>query len=121
MIDLGDVTLLFIVLLLAYITYSAMRIRELAFKTAARHCKQLNLQLLDQSVSIKSVWFKRDKQGAMRFWRSYKFEFSSMGDERYHGLVVMLGELAESVELEPYRIPPAEEQGGSEGYDETLH
>lgn len=108
MVDLGDVTLLFIILLCGYIFYSAMRIRELAFKAAARHCSQLNLQLLDQSVSIKSVWFKRDKNGLIRFWRSYKFEFSSMGDERYKGLVVMLGELAESIELEAYRIPPVD-------------
>lgn len=114
MFGLADVALLFALLLCMYIVYSAMRIRELAFKAAARHCKQLDLQLLDQSVSMKSVWFKRDKNGLIRFWRSYKFEFSSMGDERYHGLVVMLGELAESIELEVYRIPAA-------GDDDLLH
>ena len=117
MINLVDVAILFLLLLCASGVYSAIHIRELAFKSAARHCKQLDLQILDQSVSIKSVWFKRDKKGAMRFWRSYKFEFSSMGDERYRGLVIMLGEFTESIELEPYRIPLAEEQSD----DDILH
>ena len=115
MFGLADVGAIFVLMLCMFLVYSAMRIRELAFKAAARHCQQLDLQLLDQSVSIKSVWFKRDKRGQIRFWRSYKFEFSSMGDERYHGLVVMLGELAESIELEPYRIPMQDDD------EQTLH
>ena len=105
MYSLFELSLFFVFIAAVVVFYTAVKVRELALNAALRHCKRLNLQLLDQTVALKAVWFKRDKQGSIRFWRSYKFEFSSMGDERYHGLVVMLGRKIDKIELQPYRVP----------------
>ena len=111
MISLGDITFVFILLLVCYWVYAAFQAREIALAAVKRQCNQHNLQLLDQSISIKAVWFKRDAAGNLRFWRSYKFEFSSTGADRYQGLIIMLGRKVTSVSFEAYRLPD----------DETLH
>jgi hypothetical protein len=105
MISLGDVAIFGAFVLLLYFAWLSVQAREYAYFLALKHCRQYDLQLLEQSVAFKALWLKRDATGKMRFWRSYKFEFSSTGDERYHGLVIMLGRRLERVELEPYRLP----------------
>jgi hypothetical protein len=110
MIDLVDVAFLLAFGLILYLGWLGVQAREHAYALVARHCRAKGLLLLDQSVSFKAAWLKRDSNGHVRFWRSYKFEFSSTGNERYHGLIVLLGRSVESIELEPYRLPEAEEE-----------
>ena len=57
------------------------RARELA----TAHCRELGLQLLDQSMVITGFWPVRAADGRLAFRRSYQFEFSSTGDRRYGG------------------------------------
>ncbi len=81
-----------------------------AFKGRARelataHCRELGLQLLDQSMVITGFWPLRAADGRMTFRRTYQFEFSSTGDRRYRGVIVLVGRDAESIELEAYRLP----------------
>lgn len=83
---------------------AALRVREIALQAARRHCKAMDVQLLDQSVGIHRIWLKRDAAKKIRFWRSYQFEFASTGDERYRGRVVTLGHIVESVQLDPHRM-----------------
>ncbi len=111
MISLGDIAFLFLILLACYWVYAAFQVREIALTAVKLKCKQHDLQLLDQSISIKAVWFKRDAAGNLRFWRSYKFEFSSTGVDRYQGLIVMLGRVVTSVSFEAYRLPEDDESG----------
>lgn len=81
-----------------------MNAREIAFIAAKAHCQKMNLFLLDEYVALNGQWLKRDEQGKVKAWRSYQFEFSSTGDERYNGKVIMLGKKVLSIQLEPYRI-----------------
>lgn len=81
-----------------------MKVREIAFIAAKVHCQKMNLFLLDEYVALNGQWLKRDEQGKVKAWRSYQFEFSSTGDERYNGKVIMLGKKVLSIQLEPYRI-----------------
>ena len=77
------------------------RARELA----TAHCAQLGLQLLDESMVITGFWPVPGGDGRIEFRRRYQFEFSSIGDRRYQGRLVLVGMRLESIELEPYRPP----------------
>ena len=77
------------------------RARELAIA----HCQQLGLQLLDQSMVITAIWPALSKGGKIEFRRTYQFEFSSIGDRRYQGKLVMQGMRLQSVDLETYKLP----------------
>ena len=80
------------------------RARELA----EAHCRQLGLQLLDQSMVIVGFWPQRGPTGRIEFRRSYQFEFSSIGDRRYQGKLVLLGMRLQSIALEPYKLPDSD-------------
>ncbi|NRB37178.1 MAG: DUF3301 domain-containing protein [Pseudomonadales bacterium] len=105
MLDLNDVFILFVVMLVIYAFYHMALLRERAYKAVANHCKIKNLQLLDQNVAVKALWFKRDDHGSLRFWLTCEFEFSSTGDERYSGKIVILGGKIVNIILPPYRVP----------------
>lgn len=76
-----------------------------ALAVANSHCERLGLQFLDQSMVIKSIWPVRDGSGALRLQRRYRFEFSSTGEERYRGEIMLRGKRIESIELEPHVLP----------------
>lgn len=99
--DLFFITLL---LLIGYYWSTATKAREIAFMAAAGHCKKMDVVLLDDYAALTGQWLKRDGQGKIKVWRSFQFEFSSTGEERYHGKVIMLGRKVLSIQMEPYRI-----------------
>ena len=109
MTSLADIAILLIFGLCLYFAWLAVQAREYAYSIVVRYCKSKDLLLLEQSVSFKAAWLKRDPNGRLRCWRSYQFEFSSTGDERYHGLIILLGRRIERIDLEPYRLPPSPE------------
>jgi len=76
-----------------------------ARKLAISHCKKLDLQLLDQSMVITSLWPARGAGGRLVLRRRYRFEFASVGDRRYQGELVMLGLQLKHIELETYKLP----------------
>lgn len=79
-----------------------------ARQLAVEHCRQLDLQLLDQSMVITGFWPVRTSLGNIAFRRTYQFEFSSTGDQRYRGRVVLEGMTLKSIELEAYKLPDSE-------------
>lgn len=84
--------------------WQSQQVKEIALSYTRAHCKELDLQFLDDSISLRGLWLKRDEQGRIRFWRSYNFEFSSTGDERYTGKVVTLGSQVIALHLQPHRM-----------------
>ncbi|MBY4678210.1 DUF3301 domain-containing protein [Marinobacterium arenosum] len=103
-IELSD--LLWLTLICGAMLYwwQAQRIKELALREARKQCKELDLQLLDESVALRAFWFKRGEDGKVHIWRSYTFNFSSTGDDRYTGRIVLLGRAITGIHLEPHRI-----------------
>ena len=99
--------LILIVLLVAFLLYwsSSQQIREAALRATKIHCQKMNIQLLDEYVALNALWLKRDQYGKLRVWRSFLFEFTATGEDRYNGKVIMLGNLIERIDLEPHRIP----------------
>ena len=84
--------------------YRGLAVRERALVAVRKHCDQMDLQLLDQTVALRSLWLQRDSSGRLRLRRRYNFEFTSTGAERYLGQVVFLGNQLESVETQAHRL-----------------
>ena len=72
---------------------------------ATAHCRQMGLQLLDQSMVITRIRPALSSSGKIEFRRTYQFEFASIGDRRYQGQLVMQGMRLKSIELETYKLP----------------
>ena len=78
-----------------------------ALKLALENCQQHDLQLLDQSMVIKSYWPMKSKRGIWLIRRTYNFEFTSTGQQRYQGKLVLEGLALDTIELETYQLPEA--------------
>ena len=85
------------------------KIKHGALAQVSRYRKNQNLQLLDQTLVLKGVWLDRDEKGSLVFRRKYSFEFTSTGEIRYQGRVVLYGALLHSMDLEAYIIPDDED------------
>lgn len=103
-LNLSDLFWLTLIVLLLLHWWQSLKIKEVALKAASLHCKELDLQLLDQSVYIRGIWLKRDDQGKIRIWRSYLFDFTATGDDRAKGRIALLGPQVTGITLEAHRI-----------------
>lgn len=83
---------------------AAVKAKELAIGAAQRRCKEEDIQMLDDSMALESLRFKRGGKGSMGLWRRYQFEFSSTGNQRYGAWVVIHSGRVVSLELPPHRI-----------------
>jgi len=81
------------------------KIKHDALAHVLRYCKNQNLQLLDQTLVLRGVWLVRDQKDSLIFRRRYSFEFTSTGEVRYQGRVVLYGAILHRMDLEAYIIP----------------
>jgi len=103
-LELFDLFLLTLVIGAVAFWWSSLKHRDLALRTARTSCKNMGLQLLDESVGLKKLRFKRDTDGMIKLLRSYTFEFASTGDERYIGEIDMLGRRITRQFHQPHRV-----------------
>ncbi len=98
--------IIIIVLLVSFFLYwsNSQQAREIALNAVKIYCRRMEIQLLDEYVALNALWLKRDENGQIRIWRSFLFEFTATGEDRYNGKVIMLGKRIESIQLEPHRI-----------------
>ena len=107
MYDFGTLFLLILTALVGAYWWQSGVYKGRARNVAVTHCREHGLQLLDQSMVIVGFWPVRDR-GRLTFRRRYQFEFSSVGDRRSQGRLVLVGMRLESIELEPYKLPDTE-------------
>ena len=82
----------FLVLVSALIYwYTAQQAKTFAVVFAKRECDKHDVQLLDQTVQQQKLSLSRNHAHQWRFWREYRFEYSSDGINRYQGRLVILG------------------------------
>lgn len=67
---------------------------------AARACQRNDVQLLDDTVALQRLWWRRDWNGQLRSERVYHFEFTASRTDRRRGRVVLLGQRVEVVQME---------------------
>lgn len=82
---------LILLLLLGWLWYDSLNVREIAVRAAREACQSENLLFLDDTVGIRSLKLARDGEGRVQLQRAYDFEFSDTGNNRLRGSVVMLG------------------------------
>jgi len=104
MLDIKALAWLAALGLFFYYCWRAFQAKDLALAAALRHCAQMEVQMLDQSVYLRRIWIKRNRRGHPGLWRAFYFEFTVTGGDRYFGRVLMLGRYIDHVELEPHRL-----------------
>lgn len=87
-------------LAIAWFWQDSLKSRERAIKAAAIACREIDAQLLDQTVALKKLKLARTEAGHLNLRRIYEFEFSLAGYERLHGRAYMLGQKLEQVQLD---------------------
>ena len=70
---------------------SNLRYREFAIMQCKRICKEMQLQLLDQTVTLAALSLARNYRGKLRPRRKYNFEVSNDGVTRHRGIIILLG------------------------------
>lgn len=84
--------------------WNAQGIKQYALSEVKAYCDKMDVQLLDEGIVLRGFWLKRDSHGRLKIWRSYLFEFSSTGDERYQGRIILLGMVIQQIQLQPHRL-----------------
>lgn len=103
-IELSDLFWLALTASLCLLWWHNLKIREYATRQVHDYCRQQNIQLLDESIALKSMSPRRNRQGNLELVRCYQFNFTSTGDERYQGQVRLNGRRVVAFELPPHRI-----------------
>ncbi|NOS87144.1 MAG: DUF3301 domain-containing protein [Methylococcaceae bacterium] len=101
---LTEILLIGLMCLSYYYWSDTHKAHEAALAAATRHCVAMEVQLLDGYVALKATRLHRNANGKLQLQRTFEFEFSSTGEHRYFGSVVMLGQLVAGIEMQPYRI-----------------
>jgi hypothetical protein len=105
---------------LAWLWHDSLKAREAGVREARSACADEDLQLLDDTVAIRSLRFARDHIGRLRLQRTYGFEYSDTGDNRRQGSVTLLGQDVVLVSLRA-RLTLVGEVGEVEGKRHEHH
>ncbi|MDF3013673.1 MAG: hypothetical protein K0Q78_1877 [Cellvibrio sp.] len=104
MFDLQSILWLTLIIVTIYYWRGALLVKERAFNAAQKRCEEMEVQLLDENVYLRRLWFKRNDLGKLSLWRAFYFEFTVSGSDRYFGRVIMLGPRITQVELDAHRV-----------------
>lgn len=103
--------ILILVFVVAWLYWlNAAKAKEIARWVGKETCKEIGVSFLDDTVALTRIRFARNDKGERKLFRCYRFEFTSDGSQRYKGEIVICDRKLEHLELEPYRIPPQEDQ-----------
>jgi hypothetical protein len=101
-----ELTSLIVLCLIAWFWLESIKVREIGIDAARSSCVREGVQLLDDTVAIRSLRFARDDNGHLRLRRVYDFEYSGSGYDRQRGSVVMLGRDVVLLDVGVRRPPP---------------
>ncbi len=98
-----DIIFWFVLAGIAYAIWNHNNISIIARRATKHHCDRVGVQLLDQNIVLKRIAIRPSANALLVLERQYRFEFSSVGDRRYKGLTLLLGNKVQHIELEPYK------------------
>ena len=104
MFDLQSIIWLTCIAIFIYYWRGALLVKDRAYHAAQKRCEEMQVQLLDENVYLRRLWFKRNELGKLSLWRAFYFEFTVSGADRYFGRVIMLGSRITQVELDAHRV-----------------
>lgn len=97
---MGTVIALIAIFLATWFWVDTLHAREAALARVARICREMDIQLLDQTVRLGRMRLGRDRNGRLRIRRFYVFEYSINGADRWHGVAIVLARFVEYVHIE---------------------
>ena len=97
---MNTLNFLIVLLLIIWIWQDSLKVKEFAVKYCHNKCDEMGFQLLDQTIALKSVSFKRNANGIPGLVRRYNFEFSVNGVNRYNGTIMVQQNRVRSFQLE---------------------
>ena len=83
---------------------NGLNVREAAIAAGRQACVAQRMQLLDDTVCLIKTRLARDTSGQLRFERTYRFEYSSTGDNRYIGHINMLGQHIKGLTMDDHYL-----------------
>ena len=102
MLTLGNMFVLMLLAAGAAWLWHNNGLRERALERVKQHCKNLDIELLDENVALKKIGLIPDANGHKRLARVYNFEFTVTGDQRHTGTITQFGAHSVKIELPPY-------------------
>ncbi|TWR89789.1 DUF3301 domain-containing protein [Pseudomonas saxonica] len=114
MLTLGNMFVLMLLAAGAAWLWHNHGLRERALARVKQHCKNLDIELLDENVALKKIGFIADAHGRKRLARVYNFEFTVTGEHRHTGTITQFGAHSAKIDLPPYPIPNGSEADVSE-------
>ncbi len=105
MLDIKGLLLLAALGVVIILFWRAQAARERALHATRRHCGRHRVKLLDQTVVLYRRRLRWDARSNPRLQRTWAFEFTVTGTERYKGYTVMNGERVESIYMQPHHFP----------------
>jgi hypothetical protein len=103
-IELSDLFWLAVTACLCLAWWQNLKVREHATRQVRAYCRELDLQLLDETIALQRMTPRRAPDGRLELERCYRFSFTATGDERYDGQVRLRGGRVVGFELPPHRI-----------------
>jgi len=94
----------FILVVLIAFWWDSASAYENAYQAARQACKSNAIHLLDDTLARTKIKLCRHENGYMQFCRQYTFEFSTDGEMRYKGKIMLSGKFVQKVEMEAYRV-----------------
>lgn len=84
--------------------------KDAALVQVFKRCERLGLQLLDDTVQLHRIKPAKNSAGNWVMKRSYTFEFTSTGSQRYNAIATFIGHQFDQWQLPPYVSPFPEEE-----------
>lgn len=107
--NLQELAILTLFALVAMLIWHHHNVSRLAYQATFKHTHLNGVVLLDQTIVLNKIRLKRSHRTLFAVERQYKFEFSSIGDTRYPGMVTFSGSRFTHIELSPFKTPSQDE------------
>ncbi len=100
-------TSLIVILLLAlfaWFWFENQGCKEIAILICKQTCRQIKVQLLDDTIVLTRIRLKRKSSGQLTLQRTYCFEFTDDGNARRSSTLLLTGKRLELIEIQGYFI-----------------
>ncbi len=102
---MADTIALLVLAVALWFWNDSARTREQTLKYCRDACRDLDIQLLEETVALAHTRLKRDARGHLLVHRWYRFEFSIDGADRHPGAASVAGRIIEFVRFEHPKGP----------------
>ena len=97
-----EIILIIVLALAGWFWLDSIAVRETAVDAGRDIAERCNLQLLDETVACSKLWLGRNARGRVQFLRTYDFEVSASGGDRFSCTLILLGKQLQSWHVPPY-------------------